>query len=294
VIAGEGDLILFAHGFPEFWYMWKDQIAEFAEDHQAVALDMRGYNLSSKPEGMENYQIDILTEDIRCLVEHTGHKKFTLVAHDWGGIVAWRFANKHPEYLDRLVIVNAPHPGVFARLFVDNPDQQAASQYMLLFRSPMAEEMLSADNCSALLSGIETEAARLSDEDKRRYIEAWTQPGALTGGLNYYRAMPFEPPPAGEAGSESVADFLASTPREMLEVIVPTLVIWGEQDTALTIHNLDGLKEYVPDLTIKRVPEGSHWVVREQPQLINDLIREYIRCQRRESRTRLAGGSPAP
>ncbi len=275
--AGEGKLILFAHGFPEFWYMWKDQLVEFGKDHQAVALDMRGYNLSSKPEGADQYQIPALIEDFRALAEHLGHKKFILAAHDWGGIVAWQFANRHPEYLEKLIIINAPHPGVFARLFVGNADQQAASQYMLLFRSPMAERMLSADDYSILLGGIQTEAAELSEEDTQKYIEAWSQPGALTGGLNYYRAMPFEPPPSGESADENLTNLVNALPREMFEVKVPTLVIWGEQDTALTIHNLDGLDEYVPDLTIKRIPGGSHWVVREQPELINNLIRDFIR-----------------
>jgi len=276
VSAGEGELILFAHGFPEFWHMWRPQLAEFGRDHHAVALDMRGYNLSSKPEGVDNYEVDILAEDFRALAEHLGYDKFTVVAHDWGGIVAWAFAIKHPEYLEKLIIINAPHPGIFARLFDGNPDQQAASQYMLLFRSPMAEEALSADNYSVLLNAIQTEATNFTEEDKREYVEAWSRPGALTGGLNYYRAMPFEPPPAGEAASESAARFLASTPRELFEVKVPTLVIWGEQDMALTVHNLDGLEEYVPDLTIERIPDGSHWVVGERPDLINELIRGFI------------------
>jgi pimeloyl-ACP methyl ester carboxylesterase len=276
VSNGEGKLILFAHGFPEFWYMWKDQLAEFGKDYQAVAVDMRGYNLSSKPEGLENYQIDVLTEDFSALAEHLGHKRFILVAHDWGGVVAWPFAIRHPEYLEKLVIINAPHPGVASRLFVSNPEQQSASQYILLLRSPEAEAILSVDNCALLLEGIQTDAARLSEEDKRRYIEAWSQPGALTGGINYYRALPLAPPPAGESVSEEAAQFVNSLPREMFEVKVPTLVIWGEMDTALTIHNLDGLEEFVPDMTIKRIPDGSHWVVREQPELINELIRNFI------------------
>lgn len=278
--AGEGKLILFAHGFPEFWYMWKHQLAEFAKDHQAVALDMRGYNLSSKPEGVENYQIEHLIEDFRALAEHLGHEKCILVAHDWGGIVAWQFANRHPELLDKLVIINAPHPGVFARLVVDDADQQSASQYVLLLRSPVAEQVLSMDDYAPLLGGLQTDAAPFSDEDKQKYIEAWSQPGALTGAVNYYRAVPFEPPQVGGATGEtsgiSAADFLSVAPRELLEVHVPTLVIWGEEDTALTIHNLDGLDEYVPDLKIERVPGASHWVVRERPELINELIRNFI------------------
>ena len=281
--AGQGKLILFAHGFPEFWYMWKHQVAEFSKDHQAVALDMRGYNLSSKPDGVENYQVEHLIEDFRALVEHLGHEKFTLVAHDWGGIVAWQFANRYPEMLDKLVIINAPHPGVFARLIDDNADQQSASQYVLLLRSPMAEQVLSMDDYAPLLGGLQTDAAPFSDEDKQKYIEAWSQPGGLTGAINYYRAVPFEPAAdeasadiAGDASAGSAADFLDEAPREMLDVKTATLVIWGEEDTALTIHNLDGLDDFVPDLKIERVPGASHWVVREQPELINKLIRDFI------------------
>lgn len=276
VTAGEGELILFAHGFPEFWYMWKNQLAEFSKDHRAVAVDMRGYNLSSKPEGIENYHLHSLVEDFRALAEHLGHRKFILVGHDWGGIVAWQFANQYPECLEKLVIINAPHPGVFARLFVNEPEQQAASQYMLLFRSPIAEETLSADNYLILQQGIQSEAGKLSEKDVLEHVKAWSQPGALTGGLNYYRAMPFSPPLAGETQCDSAAEFLQTIPRELLAIKVSTLVIWGELDTALTVHNLNGLEEYVSDLIIERIPDASHWVVREKPELVNRLIRNFI------------------
>src|SRR5579863_8373274 len=115
VTAGRGPLILFAHGFPEFWYVWREQLNEFGGDYQAVAPDLRGYNLTSKPEGVENYRARHLIEDLRALAAHLGAKRFVLVGHDWGGAVAWGFALAHPELLEKLVIVNAPHPGVFAR-----------------------------------------------------------------------------------------------------------------------------------------------------------------------------------
>ena len=134
----------FLHGFPEFCYEWKNQLAAFGQDHLAVAPDMRGYNLSTKPAQVDQYQVNYLIEDVRALAVHLGHKKFTLVAHDWGGAVAWAFANAHPECLEKLVIVNAPHPAVFARLLGEDPKQQQASQYMLLFRSPQAEATLAA------------------------------------------------------------------------------------------------------------------------------------------------------
>ena len=281
VTAGKGPLILFLHGFPEFWYEWKNQLPEFGKDHLAVAPDMRGYNLSDKPAGVENYRVDVLVEDIRQLADHYRHgQKFVLVAHDWGGAVAWAFAIAHPDYLQKLVIINAPNPAVFGRLLTSDPAQQKASQYMLLFRSPRAEDVLSANNYASLTEAVLGQGLKtgvFTEEDKAAYIKAWSQPGALTGGLNYYRASRIGPPAAPQVSDvigASVTNF-GSDP-EQLTVKVPTLVIWGEKDTALTTGNLDGLSEYVPQLTIKRVPDGSHWVIHEKPAEVNGYIREFI------------------
>ena len=140
VTSGTGPLILFLHGFPEFWYAWKNQLADFASDYQAVALDMRGFNLSDKPSDIAQYRLDILDEDIRAFAAHLSPaKKFVLVGHDWGGFVAWAFAAAHPHALEKLVIINAPHPAVFARLLTSDPAQQKASEYMEIFRSPQAD-----------------------------------------------------------------------------------------------------------------------------------------------------------
>src|SRR6266850_5355571 len=146
VTAGKGKLIMFVHGFPEFWYEWKNQLAEFGRDYQAVAPDMRGYNLSSKPADVDQYQVKYMVEDLRALAEKLGHRKFILVAHDWGGAIAWAFGIAHPECLEKLVIINAPHPGVFQRELRDNPAQQRASGYMTMFRDAKAEQTLSANN----------------------------------------------------------------------------------------------------------------------------------------------------
>jgi pimeloyl-ACP methyl ester carboxylesterase len=197
VTAGKGDVILFVHGFPEFWYEWKDQLAEFGRDHQAVAPDLRGYNLSSKPADVAEYQVALLVEDLRALAAHLGARRFTLVGHDWGGVVAWAFAAAHPEMLDRLVIINAPHPTVFLRELRQNPAQQQASQYMLQFRSPAAESVLAANNYAALDAAVLGEGLKsgyFTEADHQAYLEAWSQPGALTGGLNYYRAAQIGPP----------------------------------------------------------------------------------------------------
>lgn len=273
VTAGTGRLIMFVHGFPEFWYEWKNQLAEFGRDCQAVALDMRGYNLSSKPAEVEQYRVKYLVEDLRLLAEHLGHRRFTLVAHDWGGAVAWAFAMRHPDYLEKLVIINATHPIVFERELSHNPAQQKASQYVLVNRSPDAERILSENNYAALVHSVLDQGLKegyFTEDDHRAYIEAWSQPGALTGGLNYYRAAQL-----GAFTGEKPSARLDADPSSLV-VKVPTLVIWGEKDRYLLAGNLDGLDKYVSDLTVKRVPDGSHWVVHEKPALINGYIRDFI------------------
>ena len=273
VTQGKGPLIIFLHGFPEFWYEWKNQLPEFAKDHRVVAPDMRGYNLSEKPAGVDRYQMQDLVEDVRALADHLGYKKFMLVGHDWGGGVAWSFAIAHPEYLDKLVIVNCPHPAILARELAENPAQQKASQYMLLFRSPQAEQTLSANNYAALVDGVLGDGLKsgvFTEADKQAYIEAWSQPGALTGGLNYYRAANLGPP-SPDSPAAPAAD------ASSMIVKVPTLVIWGEKDTALLTGNLDGMDKFVPNLTVKRIPEGSHWVIHEKPAVVNGYIREFIK-----------------
>lgn len=268
VSEGSGPLILFAHGFPEFWYAWKEQLKEFGKDHQVVALDMRGYNLTDKPQEIEQYRVAHLVEDLSQLIAHLGAEKCVLVGHDWGGAVAWIFAMTHPEQLEKLVIVNAPHPVVFQREQRENPDQQRASQYMLVFRSSDAEKQLPTDEPSGSLGGT-TLTSLLSPEDLAAYQEAWAQPGALTASLNYYRASGLRLAQSGEQPNQQPA-------REMPLIHTPTLVIWGEQDTALLMGNLNGLEQYVTDLTIKRIPDGSHWVIHEYPAEVNAAIRSFI------------------
>jgi pimeloyl-ACP methyl ester carboxylesterase len=271
---GRGRLLMFVHGFPEFWYAWRHQLADFGHDHQAVAVDMRGYNLSSKPAAVADYAVPHLVEDLRALATHLGHGTFVMIGHDWGGAVAWAFAIAHPQLLERLVIINAPHPAMFARELRENPAQQKASEYMLAFRSSKAEAILSADGHAVLVRTVLGDLlarGHLTEADRDAYLEAWSRPGALSGGLNYYRAARVGPPSRDGAPGDGTFGVAGA-----MRVQVPTLVIWGEADQALLPGNLDGLQEFVPDLTVERIPEGTHWVVHEQPARVNRLIREYL------------------
>ena len=276
VSVGAGKLVMFVHGFPEFWGEWENQLTTIGKDHQAVAPDMRGYNLSSKPADVEKYHVKDLIEDLRALAEYLGHEKFIMVAHDWGGAVAWSFAMRYPDWLEKLIIINSPHPAVFARELLHNPAQQKASEYMLTFRTPEAERILSENNYAGLMQALSQFGSKweMTEEARLKYIKAWSRPGALTGGLNYYRMSPLYPP-TSKNDEEKIKGIL-NLAHEMLEVKVPTLVIWGEQDQALLTGNLEGLGEYVSHLTIRRIPDGSHWVTHEQPELINSLIRDFI------------------
>lgn len=252
--------MLFLHGFPEYWAMWRPMLEHFgARGWCAAAPDLRGYNLSEKPAAVEAYRAKHLIADVLALAAHYTKDKFVLVAHDWGGAVAWGVAIAHPERLSKLVMLNSPHPYVFWRELCNNPAQQKASQYMLLFRLAKAERVLSENGYARLLGAF----SDLDEGARRALIEAWSQPGALTGGLNYYRAAPLYPPLPEDPGAKK----LQLKPEDFI-VKVPTLVVWGERDTALLPGCLDGLDAVVPDLKLVRVPEASHWIVRERTDLV--------------------------
>lgn len=271
--CGQGRPMLFLHGFPEFWYAWKDALAEFGRDHHAVAPDLRGFNLSSKPAEVKAYRARHLVDDIERFTRHLGWERFTLVAHDWGGAVAWNFAAQHPDRLDHLIILNAPHPVTFARDLRDSPAQQAASRYMNLFREARAEALLAEDGhrrlFSMTLEAWARNGGRADAQDRTAYGEAWSQPGALTGALNYYRATPLHPPLPDEPAAPAMD-------AAQFYVKVPTLVIWGERDEALLPGILDGLDAHVRQLRIERVPEASHWIAHERPAQVHALMRNFL------------------
>jgi pimeloyl-ACP methyl ester carboxylesterase len=254
--AGDGPLMLFLHGFPEYWAMWRPMLEHFgARGWCAAAPDLRGYNLSEKPAAVEAYRAKHLMADVLALAAHYTRDKFVLVAHDWGGAVAWGVAIAHPERLEKLVMLNSPHPYLFWRELCHNPAQLRASEYMRFFRLEKAERVLSENGYARLLGAF----SDLDDNSRKALVAAWSQPGALTGGLNYYRASPMFPPSADDPGAKKL-----QLKAEDFIIKVPTLVVWGERDTALLPGCIDGLDQVVPDLKLVRVPEASHWIAREQ------------------------------
>jgi epoxide hydrolase 4 len=273
-VAGEPGrpLMLFLHGFPEFWAAWRAPMKYFAaRGWLAVAPDLRGYNLSDKPDGVDAYKAKHLIADVLALAAHYSggnpHGKFTLVAHDWGGAVAWGVAIGHPQRLDRLVMINSPHPYLFWRELVNNPAQQKASEYMNVFRLPKAERVLSENNYARLRAAF----GHLEPAWCEELVQAWSQPGALTGGLNYYRASPMHPAAAGDPGASKL-----QLKAEDFMVRVPTLVLWGERDTALLTGCIEGLGQCVPDLKLLRVPDASHWIVHEKTDLVCSEIERFV------------------
>jgi pimeloyl-ACP methyl ester carboxylesterase len=284
-------LMVFVHGFPEAAFIWDALMAHFAQPahggFRCVAPNLRGFERSSAPQDPADYRAHLLLQDLRRLVESErpdGHVD-TLVAHDWGGALAWGYANVHggssgqagqpgqPGQLGRLVILNSPHAATFARELAHNPAQQAASAYMHWLSRPGAEAKLIENDFARLFGMLETTRERTGGEDwlteavKQQYREVWGL--GMTGGCNLYRISPLKPPLPGEAAKPVLI------PPERVRVDVPTLVIWGEADRALLPSLLDGLDEHVPQLTVQRVPGATHWIVQEQPVLVADLIERF-------------------
>ena len=266
-------LILFLHGFPEFWYAWNAQLTEFGQDYFVVAPDLRGFNLSDMPADVGAYKPRHIMEDLRLLVAHFGYEKFVLVAHDWGGAIAWNIAIALPQLLHKLIIVNSPHPYLFARALTGAAKQQQASEYMNWLRAEGSEQSL-AKGDFALMDGFfhgmgQHPAAWYSAEVRQKYHQCWRY--GLRGGVNYYRASPLHPPTAEQAGPLKL-----EMHAKDFYVTVPTRVIWGEADVALPPSLLDGLGEMVGDLQIERVVGCNHWIIHEQPESVNRLLRKFL------------------
>jgi pimeloyl-ACP methyl ester carboxylesterase len=268
--AGEGPLMVFLHGFPQCWYMYRHQLAEFGRDHLAVAPDLRGYNLSSKPQNLDEHGPWPAAQDIRGLVEALGYERFVLVGHDWGAATAWTFALHHPDLLDGLVILATPHPATFDRALHQDPEQQHASQYLLALRRPEVESIAQDDALAALKNTLEQPF--FAEEDLDRYVASWREPHALAGMLRWYRREGLGPADDGVPARGNYAPQV--TP---LTVRVPTLVIYPGDDIYTRPAAHQGLEDYVPDLTFHTVEGASHWIAEEHPKLVNEHIRDFLR-----------------
>jgi len=271
--AENEELVIFLHGFPEFWYTWRKQLPVVGKKYHAVAPDLRGYNLSDKPERIEDYRINHLIKDVLALAKYFGKQKFYLVSHDWGAAIAWSVALAFPQMIKGLMVLNGPHPYIFAKLLEENETQIEHSKYMSDFRQEGLEDELIANNCDWLWNWTfksHFDKGLLSDEDRAAYITAWTKPGAMKSALNLYRASPLKPR-SKLAGEKS----LELNPEDFI-VKVPTMVLWGEKDHALVPENLDGLDEFIPDLDLVRLPEVTHWVTHEEPERVNTEIIRFL------------------
>ena len=263
-------VLVFLHGFPEAAFVWDDMLEHFAGSHRCIAPNLRGFERSSSPAEVEAYRAKHLVADIAALIASQGGRVDALVAHDWGGAVAWNLAAQQPGLMRRLVIVNSPHPATFLRDLQRNPAQQSASSYMNFLCRPDAEALLAEDDFARLWPFLankrDAEAPAsgpgwLTEAVRNRYRAVWR--AGLTGGCNYYRASPLKPPAQSDAPVMKIA-----FPPEAVTVQVPTLVLWGEGDVALLPSLLDGLDAYVPNMRLGRVAGASHWIVHERPELV--------------------------
>ena len=266
VEAGSGPLVVLLHGFPEFWYSWRYQITALAEaGFHVLAPDLRGYNHSDKPLGTSEYRLDLLADDVAGFIRERGDQSAIVVGHDWGGAIAWKVASAYPELVERLVILNAPHPAAFKRE-LRTFTQLRKSWYMLFFQLPYIPEAgFRAGNYAVMERALRQEPIRqnaFTQHDIALYKAAISEPGALTAALNYYRAN---------------MRSLWSESRWFTNVITtPTLVIWGERDRYLSVNLLKGLDRWVSDLRVERIPDGSHWVQIDAHERVNELIIDFL------------------
>ncbi|SDM53960.1 Pimeloyl-ACP methyl ester carboxylesterase [Halogranum gelatinilyticum] len=273
VEAGEehDETVVLLHGFPEFWYSWHEQIPALADEYHVVVPDLRGYNRSEKPIGVDAYRMSELTADVVELIQEFGDDAH-LVGHDWGGGIAWNVAARHADVVKTLSVLNAPHPEAFREEIRRNPEQRRKSWYMAFFQLPKLPEWgLTRRNCAALDEVFETSTDALSDADLDRYKEAFATPGAATAAVNYYRSILRE---EVKARIPFVSGDVASG-----EVDVPTLLLWGEDDLAL-VPELTAVDEWVPDLTVRRIPDASHWVQLDAADRVSEELLAHVGANR--------------
>ena len=271
---------MFLHGFPEAAFAWDVLLEHFSQaqngGYRCVAPNLRGYERSSAPPDVAAYRAKFLVQDIAALIALEGGHLDTLSAHDWGGAVAWNLAASQPHLMDKLVIINSPHPTTFVRELQNSAAQQATSSYMNFLCRPDAEKLLAEDDYRRLwaffinMGATSGPHAWLTESVKQQYRDVWGM--GLRGGCNYYRASPLRP-----ATSQDLAASAISFPKEMFTVTLPTLVLWGMGDIALPPALVDGLEEFVPQLQLERIEGATHWIVHEQPQLVIDRLERFLR-----------------
>jgi len=253
VTLGKGPLVVLLHGFPDYWYSWRAQMPELAKHFQVVALDLRGYNLSDQPKGVENYTIDKLVADVDAVLKHFKQEKAIVAGHDWGGMIAWSYAMAHPEKVDRLIVLNLPHPKCLQRELANNPEQQKNSQYARNFQQPGAAAFLTP----------ETLAFWVKDpEARKQYIEAFRR-SSMEGMLNYYKAnYPREP---------------YKDDREFPRVKCPILMIHGLKDIYLLPGALNDTWKHVDgELTLVTLPEAGHFVQQDAPEKVTRTMLRWL------------------
>ena len=275
--------LVFFHGFPEFWQTWEEQFNYFSDRFRVIAPDLPGYNLSDKPRDPAFYKVPNLIKVMSDFLQVVSPiEPVTLVAHDWGGAIAWPLAAFQPQLLERLVIINAAHPSTFTRELAHNHRQRQNSGYIHDLIAYDGVERVSADDFRFLKDMVFRNIAGdpLSPERKAQYERAWAQPGALDAMLSYYRAMP-------QLGEREPLDGPVGKPLDLqipnIRIDVPTLVLWGEQDPAFVPEVLDGLETYVKDLRVIRYPDQTHWLHHEQPGQVSKEIERFIEFDRQRS-----------
>ena len=253
---GVGPTVVFLHGFPEFHYSWNKVMDELSSEFRLVAPDQRGYNLSDKPENIDAYELPHLYKDILNLLPLISPEPVILVAHDWGGPVGWLVAHDPNAHIRAFLSTNGPHPMRFAHLIDNDPSQQQAATYMDFFRQPSSEDFFTEATLEGMFSDF------LSGEELQIYKEAWFQDGAITGGLNWYRA------------NIITVDVVEEMMQDFSPVVeVPTTVMWGLDDDAVLPSNAEGLDEYVTDLEVQTFEGVDHWIEHRIPEQIADSIR---------------------
>jgi pimeloyl-ACP methyl ester carboxylesterase len=266
--------VILLHGFPESHRTWRGIAPRLSDRFRLIMPDQRGFAGSDRPQEVEAYKPDKLVDDVFALAEALSIERFALVGHDWGGAIAWAAAMRNDPRLTRLAIINAPHPFIFQKSLIEDADQRSASQYISAFRLPGFEKMVEAKGFDwffeKTFSG-HVNLAAIPESEKRQYIAEWSQPGALTAMLNWYRASPLLVPPPGV--TVPLPDIVLRLSRT---IHLPTLVVWGMRDEALLPVQLDGLAEVVEDLQVVRLPDAGHFAPWQAPDGVAQALAPFL------------------